>query len=234
MCQYGDMLTEIEDLSNHGGKFVKKIMKNTTYIILIISFINLGGFIYGQDYDNVLYEYKSINLKEEYQKEIRESAFKISSEDFIKLRSIKGQQNYEVNYLILFFLSKKNEYIEQELPAKISDFESYESPSFLLFENVRLENKIFMWKIEGEYFSRIFIFRINATVDFLGEITIGKFCEPYCDAFNLNNSDISVKGDESVIEIIFKGKTFYSTSEIIQSNRGGRIIADNLTLSYFH
>lgn len=234
MCQYGDMLMEIEDLSNHGGKFVKKIMKNTTYIILIISFLNLRGFLYGQDYNNVLHEYKSINLKEEYQNEIRELAVKISSGNFITLRNIEEQQNYEVSYLTLFFLSKKNEYVEQELQARVSGFESYESPSFLLFENVRYKNKVFMWKIEGEYFSRIFIFRINTKVDFLGEITIGKFCEPYCDAFNLDNGDISVKGNESVVEIVFKGKTFHSTSEIIQSDKGGRIIADNLTLSYFY
>ena len=79
----------------------------------------------------------------------------------------------------------------------------------------------------------MFIYNIENTINFLGEIIIGKFCEPQCDSFNLSNIDISVKGDKSSIEIKFKGKTFHSAPKIIQSKHGGRIIADNLTLSYF-
>ena len=173
-----------------------------------------------------------IFLEEKYYKEPKTKSFRINDTVFLKERGFEYDKASGILYVKLSLLSEKNNYSAKEL-AKISEYESYESPSFLLFEGKKFRNKVFIWKIEGEFFSRMFIFNIESTVIFLGEITIGAFCEPYCDTFNLSNSDISVKADNYSIEITFKGKTFFSTPEVIQSIKGGRIIADNLTLSYF-
>lgn len=208
-------------------------MKIFIYYILCTSLLTCNGLICTQKNNDYSEKYKITILKEKYHKEIKEVAFKLNSTNFLKLKNIKNEKNNNVDYLGLFAISKANNYNEEELPTKISELESYESPSFLLFENKKFENRIFMWKIEGEYFSNIFIYSINTTIDFLGEITIGKFCEPNCDTFNLTERDILVKGNKTSIEIIFKGRTFYNTPKIIQSDKGGRIIAENLTLSYF-
>ena len=206
-----------------------KFLVNLLFYLLLSS---NNPVIYSQGTATSYEDYSMTFLKEKYHKELKVRAFKIDKGIFLKESGFEYDKKNGNRYLKLSFLSEKNNYSEKEL-TRISDRESYESPSFLLFENKNVTNKVFIWKIEGEFFSRMFIYNVDGAVNFLGEITIGKFCEPNCDTFNLTNTDIVVQGNNSNIEITFRGKTFYSTPPIIQSKRGGRIIAENLTLSYF-
>ena len=207
-------------------------MKSITKFFFYLILLSWNFAIYSQDVTNHE-DYKMIFLEEKYHKEPKTKSFRINKTIFLEERGFEYDKVSGISYVKLSLLSKNNNYSAKEL-AKISEYESYESPSFLLFEGKKFRNKVFIWKIEGEFFSRMFIFNIEGTVTFLGEITIGVFCEPNCDTFNLSNTDISVKADDHSIEITFKGKTFFSTpDEVIQSKKGGRIIADNLTLSYF-
>lgn len=206
-------------------------MKLKIYFLLHIIILIWSNKTYSQK--NILNDYKSkIFNKEEYHPKIKTSGFKVNDNLYLKDRGWELDKKDNFYYINLVTFSKEDNFSEKVL-SRVSSLSDYYSHSYLLFENINFKQKVFIWKIEGEFFSRLLIYSINNNISLLGEITIGNFCEPNCDVFNIDDNDIVVKGNNTSVEITFKGKTFYTTPEIIQSKDGGRIIADDLTLSYF-
>ncbi len=171
-------------------------------------------------------------IKETYFKELKTKMIKINESLFFKDSLIGDETNGYSRFL--FFYDKSLKKFKKDIP-RINPFDSYESPSFLIFNSSIRDKQVLIWKIEDEFFSKVYIYSIKKEqFIFTGKIVIGKFCKPECDTFNLSNNDISIFGDVYGFDIIFSGKTFFSSSEYIKSKKGGRIIADNLTLSFFY
>lgn len=86
------------------------------------------------------------------------------------------------------------------------------SDTLFFFKDSR-ENQVFLWKLEGEYWSYLefFLFK-NGRIYQIGDVVLGVQCEE-CDSFNYPADQIQVFGVDDSISILFEKPLIYRGSE---------------------
>ena len=103
--------------------------------------------------------------------------------------------------------------------------------TFLFYENKDFDDLVILWKMDGEYYSKIYFYYFTEKkIRYLGEVTIGDNCiKEGCEAFNVNKENIHISKINHFVSILFKGEHIFFSKEIVPN---GSLSAENLTIDF--
>lgn len=194
-------------------------MKIRSLFLLIIFFITIHKS-FCQIKEDIEYHI----VKKPYSKE--HNGFELAKNKFL---TSKFSKDFFFIYLVFKDLSGQT-IVTKTLTKHDADI-SLADETYLFYENKGFEDTIFLWKMDGEYYSKIYFYSfIKEKMKYLGEVTIGDNCaKDGCEAFNVQAENISVQKTRDFISIKFIGNHIFFSEKISPS---GSLSAENLIINY--
>lgn len=194
-------------------------MKIRSLFLLIVFFITIHN-----SFCQINEEIEYHIVKKTYSKE--HNGFELAKNQF--LTSKFSKDFFYIN------LTLKNLSVEESLTKILAQHDvdiSMADETYLFYENNNANDMIFLWKLDDEYYSKIYFYYFTENrMRYLGEVTIGENCiKDGCEAFNVPKENIHVSKFNDFVSVLFKGEHVFFSKEIIPK---GSLRSDNPTFDF--